>query len=141
MALSPEHNFANDEGEIAVKNGDRIPGIPAHTLKVGADYNFAAGFNLGGELIYNSNQVLRGDESNQLDTVDGYSLVNLRAAYNFNERISVFARVTNLFDKSYENFGLLGENPGEIIELQDDRPIFLGVGAERGAWVGVRVRL
>ena len=141
MALSPEHEFANGEGEIAVKNGDRIPGIPEHTFKIGADYNFADGFNLGGELIYNSNQVLRGDESNQLDTVDGYSLVNLRAAYSFNERISVFARVTNLFDKSYENFGLLGENPGEIIELQDDRPIFLGVGAERGAWVGVRVRL
>ncbi len=141
MALSPEHSFANDAGEIAVKNGDRIPGIPEHTFKIGADYNFAVGFNLGGEIIYNSNQVLRGDESNQLDTVDGYSLVNLRAAYSLNERISVFARVTNLFDTSYENFGLLGENPGEIIELQDDRPIFLGVGAERGAWVGVRVRL
>ncbi len=141
MALSPQHDFANDEGEIAVNNGDRIPGIPEHTLKVGVDYSFAAGFNLGGELIYNSNQVLRGDESNQLAKVGGYSLVNLRAAYNFSERISAFARVTNLFDKNYENFGLLGENPGEIIELQDDRPIFLGVGAERGAWVGLKIRL
>ncbi|MGI9284964.1 MAG: TonB-dependent receptor, partial [Pseudomonadales bacterium] len=32
MALSPEHDFANDAGEIAIEKGDRIPGIPEHTL-------------------------------------------------------------------------------------------------------------
>ena len=53
----------------------------------------------------------------------------------------IFARVTNLFDTDYENFGLLGEDPGETLPfLVDNRPLFLGVGAPRGAWLGLRYR-
>ena len=49
--------------------------------------------------------------------------------------------MTNVFDKDYENFGLLGEDPDEILpDLEDDRPLFLGVGAPRAAWIGLRLR-
>ncbi|MDP6183104.1 MAG: TonB-dependent receptor, partial [Gammaproteobacteria bacterium] len=141
-ALSPAHEFANEDGEINVDEGDRIPGIPEHQLKLGADYNFDFDFVLGFDLIYNSDQVLRGDESNQLDKIDGYSVVNLRAAYRFNQHINFFVRVTNLFDAEYENFGLLGEDPSEVIDgLTDNRPRFLGAGAERGVWAGIRLAL
>jgi len=142
LALSPAHPFANDDGEIQVSDGDRIPGIPEHQFKLGGDYRFNLGFSLGFDLIVNSDQVLRGDESNQLDEVDGYALVNLRASYQVEERVNVFVRVTNLFDEDYENFGLIGEDPSEIIEgLSDTRPFFLGPGAERGVWAGIRVSL
>lgn len=142
MVLSPAHDFADDDGQIAVRAGDRIPGIPEHQLKLGADYHFPYSFTLGFDLIYNSDQVLRGDESNQLDELDGYALVNLRANYDYNDKLSVFVRVNNLFDKEYENFGLLGEDPTEIIpSLNDNRPRFLGAGAERGVWAGFRVRI
>lgn len=142
MALSPAHDFADEEGEIAVSKGDRIPGIPEHQFKIGADYHFPHAITLGFDLIHNSDQVLRGDESNQLDEIDGYTLVNLRANYSFNEKLSVFVRVSNLFDTEYENFGLLGEEPDEILSnLNDNRPRFLGAGAERGVWAGFRVRI
>lgn len=142
MALSPAHDFANDDGEIAVSKGDRIPGIPEHQFKLGADYHFPYEITLGFDLIHNSDQVLRGDESNQLDEIDGYTLVNLRANYNVNQKLSLFVRVNNLFDTEYENFGLLGEEPDEIIDnLNDNRPRFLGAGAERGVWAGFRVRI
>lgn len=142
MALSPAHDFANDDGEIAVSKGDRIPGIPEHQFKFGADYHFPYEITLGFDLIHNSDQVLRGDESNQLDEIDGYTLVNLRANYNVNQKLSLFVRVNNLFDTEYENFGLLGEEPDEIIDnLNDNRPRFLGAGAERGVWAGFRVRI
>ena len=50
--------------------------------------------------------------------------------------------MTNLFDKDYENFGLLGEDPGEILPgLADQSPRFVGPGAPRGGWVGVRFSL
>jgi hypothetical protein len=53
----------------------------------------------------------------------------------------VFARITNVFDEDYENFGLLGEDPGEILpQLTDKRPLFVGVGAPRAAWVGLNFR-
>ena len=142
MALSPAHDFANEDGEIQVRDGDRIPGIPEHQLKLGGDYNFDFGFVLGFDLTYNSDQVLRGDESNQLDEIDGYAVVNLRAAYHLNDHFKFFVRVTNLFDEDYENFGLLGEDPSEVVDgLADNRPRFLGAGAERGVWAGVRISL
>ena len=68
--------------------------------------------------------------------------MNLRASYKVNDQFEFFARVTNLFDTDYENFGLLGEDPDEVIPtLANDSPIFLGAGAPRGGWVGLRVRL
>ncbi|MGD9601480.1 MAG: TonB-dependent receptor [Gammaproteobacteria bacterium] len=139
--LSPNHPSADANGEVAVEEGDRIPGIPRHQFKFGGDYAFTFGGRLGFELLYNSDQVLRGDEANQLETVDGYAVVNLRASYRFTPRMEAFARVTNLFDTDYENFGLLGEDPTEILpDLADATPVFLGAGAPRGGWVGLRVR-
>jgi iron complex outermembrane receptor protein len=139
LALSPAHDFANSDGEIQVRDGDRIPGIPEHLFKFGADYAFSFGASVGFDVIVNSDQFLRGDESNQLDKIDGYTTVDLRANYRLNDHAKVFMRVTNLFDSEYENFGLLGEDPGDVIDvLRDRRPRFLGAGAPRGVWLGFK---
>jgi outer membrane receptor protein involved in Fe transport len=138
---SPNHPNADADGVIQVQRGDHMPGIPEHILKFGADYYFSENFTLGAEAVYNGGIYLRGDESNEMDKVDGHSLVNLRASYTLQERLTLFARVTNLFDQEYQNFGLLGEDPGEVIDgLADDRPIFLGAGSPRAAWLGARYR-
>jgi len=139
--LSPNHPNADDDGELAVQSGDRMPGLPENIFKLGGDYRFNNSFSLGAEVIYNSNQVMRGDEANELDKIDGYTLVNLRASYNLGENFVLFARVTNLFDEDFENFGLLGEGPDEVLpDLPDQRPLFLGVGAPRGSWIGLRYK-
>ncbi|MBT8147568.1 MAG: TonB-dependent receptor [Gammaproteobacteria bacterium] len=141
QALSPNHDFADEEGTISVQAGDRIPGIPNHQVKLGANYRFDNDLLIAAELIYNSDQRLRGDESNQLDDVDGFAIMNLRAIYQINDNISIFARINNLFDTEYESFGLLGEDPSEVIDsLNDLSPVFLGAGAPRAAWVGARIR-
>ena len=142
MVLSPNHPFANDDGEVQVEAGDRIPGIPDHQFKFSGDYTLPWNLRVGLEVIYNSGQYLRGDESNQLGEIDGYAVVNLRGSYRVDERFELFARVTNLFDTDYENFGLLGEEPAEILPgLADQSPVFLGAGAPLAGWVGLRVRL
>ena len=142
MVLSPVHPLANDEGEVQVNSGDSIPGIPDHQLKLAGDYMLPWNIRVGLEVIYNSGQHLRGDESNDLDEIDGYAIVNLRGSYQVNNRLEIFARVTNLFDKDYENFGLLGEEPDEVIDnLNDNSPVFLGAGAPLGGWVGLRLTL
>lgn len=137
--LSPNHPNANDEGVVIVDKGDHIPGIPESLLKFGGDYQFG-NISLGAEAIYNAGQYLRGDESNDLGKIDGYMLLNLRAMYSLGDNLSVFARVTNALDKDYENFGLLGEDPTEVIPGIDATPVFQGVGAPRAAWVGLRFR-
>jgi iron complex outermembrane recepter protein len=141
QALSPNHAFADDEGEISVRTGDRIPGIPQHQFKITSDYNFSNGLRLGLDVLSNGSQVLRGDESNQLDEVSGYTTVSMRARYSVNERLEVFAKVDNLLDKEFESFGLLGEEPGELeVPIIEDltNPVFLGAGAPRAAFLGLR---
>ena len=139
--LSPNHPF-EDDGEIDVESGDRIPGLPKHSLKLGADFHISEKLSVGFDVRYNSNQTLRGDESDQLDGIDGYAVVNLRGRYRFNDNIEFFARIDNLFDNDYENFGLLGEEPSEVeVPLFEDfeDPTFVGPGAPIAGFVGARV--
>ncbi len=141
--LSPNHDFADEEGEITVYAGDSIPGIPARQFKFGADYAFDDRLTLSLDLIANSGQHLRGDESNELDEIDGYTLVNLGARYRVSDSLLVYAQVHNLFDAEFETFGLLGEEPGEVeVPLVEDfeTPIFLGAAPPRAGFLGLRYR-
>ncbi len=141
MVLSPNHAFADDEGEIQVNSGDSIPGIPQNQFKLVTNYQFTDSINVGLDVISNSDQQLRGDESNQLDTVDGYTMVNLRARYQITENFEVFALVNNLFDEDFETFGLLGEEPNEVeVPIIEDLevPVFLGAAPPRAGFLGVR---
>lgn len=141
QVLSPNHQFADEEGEIAVRSGDRIPGIPQHQFKVSSDYRFSNGLSIGLDLLSNGSQVLRGDESNQLSEVSGYTTLSMRARYSVSEQLEIFAKVDNLLDKEFESFGLLGEEPGELeVPIIEDltNPVFLGAGAPRAAFLGLR---
>ena len=140
-ALSPNHDFADDDGEILISRGDSIPGIPRNQFKAVADYRFDNGLNIGLDLVSNSGQRLRGDESNQLAQIDGYSVVSFRARYQIAENFELFARVNNLFDEEFETFGILGEEPGELeVPIIENLtvPRFLGAAAPRATFVGVR---
>ena len=142
-ALSPNHDFADGEGEISISKGDSIPGIPEQQFKLVTDYALTSRWQLGVDLLANSGQVLRGDESNQLARTAGYTVVNLRTRYSYSDTVELYARVDNLLDRDYETFGLLGEEPGEIdVPLIADMtiPRFLGAGQPRAAFVGLRVR-
>lgn len=145
LISSPNHPLAVDadaDGEIdarQVNDGDRIPGIPQHTLKLGGDYAFDESLSVGADLLVNSDQYFRGDEGNDFDTVDGYAVVNLRGEWKFHKYISAFARVNNLFDSDYETFGIFGE-PDEVFPTFTDNR-FVSPGAPLSGWVGVKISL
>jgi iron complex outermembrane receptor protein len=136
---SANHPDADGDGLIFVSRGDRIPGLPRSSVKVGADFALTPSFSIGADVVANSGQYLRSDEANLLASTAGYTLLNLRANYMFNPHVSVFARVDNMFDKRFVTFGTLGD-AGEVLpDFEDAR--FLGPGQPRGAWVGVKVAL
>ena len=139
-ALSPNHDFADDDGEIGVQRGDRIPGIPEHQFKFLGNYELTEDLHIGLDISRNSSQFLRGDESNQMSEIDGYTVANLRLRYEITEDLDVYASIQNLFDREFETFGLLGEEPNEVeVPIIEDLevPIFLGAAAPRAGFLGI----
>lgn len=126
---------------IPVQKGDRIPGIPQHSIKVGLDVPITRSFSVGGDGNFNSGQYLRGDEGNFLGQTEPYFVMNLHANYKVTQQLTAFLIIQNVFDTNYETFGVLGEAnelPG-FESFTDNR--FLGPAPPFGAWVGFRYRL
>jgi iron complex outermembrane recepter protein len=142
---SEANSSADASGDIPVAPGDRIPGIPKHNIKLRGEYAFTEALSAGVNVVYASSQFARGDENNEdaNGAVPGYTVVNLDARWNITEQLQVFGKVTNLFDREYENVGVLGENffrgPGFTYDQTAAGPEqFRSPGAPRGIWVGVR---
>lgn len=136
------HNENNPAGETTtVSKGDNIPGIPKHNIKIGADYALTPSFTLGFNASYHSSQYYRGDEANNNDQLSGYYVANIHGRYNLTQHIEIFAKIDNLFDREYETFGLYGEPdeaPG-LGDLEDTR--FVGAGAPRAGWIGIKISM
>lgn len=135
---SANNPFATADGLIQVEAGDFIPGIPKHILKFGGNYPINSKFSIGGDLLYQSGVFVRGDESNQLGQLDDHATLNLRSNYQISKTFSIFARINNVLNNKYENFGLLGE-PDEVPGFggfTDKR--FVGVGEPISGFIGMR---
>ena len=135
LTLSSPNHPAEEDGEIEIEPGDRLPGIPQHNFKAGLAATIQ-GLTVGGTLLSTSSLYLRGDEANLLPAIDGYSTVNVAANYAIARNVSLTARVTNLFGSDYATFGLLGE-PDEVLGDDFEDPRFLSPGAPRAAWIGL----
>ena len=151
LQSSPENSGADADGAIQVQPGDRIAGIPRHVLKVRAGYDITPQFSVGANLLWSSAVFARGDENNRdrNGEIPGYTLVNLDLHYRPQPRLEIFARLNNLLDRRYYNFGLLGQNfftgpertfgPAAGVEARPEQ--FRGPGTPFGAWIGVRYSL
>ena len=134
------NDAANENGELFVAPGDRLPGIPRHSFKLGGRYDVTSGWSVSLDGIVASSRVFVGDEGNDQVPLDGYTVVNLRSAYALNESLELFGRVDNLFDVDYSTFGVLAEVELVLEEAPDaDDPRFVSPGSPRSAFVGARV--
>lgn len=102
---SPNSPSADDDGNIFVHSGDRLPGVPAHKFKAGFDYGITQKWRFGADLIAASNQIFFGDESNQNTPLGGYAKVNLHTSYALTEHVQIYGLVDNLFDAHYGVYG------------------------------------
>ena len=135
----------NGEAEYDIEKGSNLPGIPKHNIKLGVDYAFTPAFSFGVDASYHSKQYFRGDESNTSDQISGYQVFNIHSRYVLNKNVEFFAKVDNLFDKEYANFGLYGEAdeaPGFGENGRDyENNRFVGIGAPRAGWIGIKVSM
>src|SRR5262245_6395264 len=78
---SPNNPFADENGNVHVVPGKRIPGIPMHQAKFGIDFRPRPEWTLGADAIAVGSRYFLGDDANQNPRLPGYWLLNLRAAY------------------------------------------------------------
>ncbi len=137
----------NVTGIIQVGKGSTIPGVPHQTLKFRLGYQITPAWTIGGNLVATSNQYARGDENNQdaHGKIPGYSVVHLDTHYTISRNWKVFAKITNVFDRQYATFGLLGANeftgPGNSFSADpatwNNNDQFRTPGAPRAGWIGL----
>lgn len=141
---SQANSAADANGVVTVHSGDHIPGIPAQMVKLRLDYAATPKWTIGTNVTWRSGVYAQGDENNEdvNGKIAGYVLVDLDTRYQITKRLQVYADVTNLFDKRYASFGVLGQNffngPGHSFDGAN--PVneqFVGPGAPRGVWVGL----
>ncbi len=139
QVASPNHPD-NINGRLSVDKGDRLPGLPRHSLQAELQYMVTDNFNVSLEGQFTSSIYLRGDESNQMRQIPSYATFSLSGNYDVNDRLLLTARIDNLFDREYASFGLLGE-PDEVLGDGFDDPVFHSRGAPRMASVGFRWKI
>ena len=141
-------------GEIEIRPGDRLPGLPQHSLKLAADWRVAPALTLGAQWRGFSSQYVRGNENNRHQPdgagfngsgrIGAYAVLDLTGSWRFGDHVELFAKVANVFDRRYASAGLLGRNAfdgtGALQAPADWRnEQFAGPGAPRAAWAGLRL--
>ncbi|HWA03498.1 MAG TPA: TonB-dependent receptor [Rhizomicrobium sp.] len=144
ITLNSEDNpAAGADGLIHVVPGDRLPGIPANMLKLGADYQIADGWGVSLDGRFADGQYLRGDESNLNPRTDPYFVLDLSTRYRLGERIELFATILNLLDARYETFGAF--SPTADVPNSEapnaTNPRSLSPAPPISAYMGLRLRL
>ena len=134
MEVSSQNSSADTNGMITINKGNRIPGIARQTLKLSANYEITPSWSAGGNVIVSSGQYAHGDENNQdaNGPLGGYSVVNLDSHNNLTSNWQIFARVTNLFNRNYNTFGILGQNMYTALSEMAVTP-----SLPRGVWIGL----
>ncbi|MES2991272.1 MAG: TonB-dependent receptor [Pseudomonadota bacterium] len=143
------------DDEIEVRPGNRLPGLPSHALKLTLDTRPLPDWSVGAQLAAYSSQFVRGNENNAhradgvayfgAGKVGGFALVNLTTQYRLGGGWTLFAKVSNLFDRRVASGGALGESAfdarGNLLAPADWRhQQFNAPGAPRAVWVGARWR-
>ncbi len=108
---SPSNPFQDAAGDIQVRPGDRLPGIPQHRFKLGAEYQ-PGRFSVGADVEIVSDAYFFGDESNQSPPLPGYAVVDLFGSYAVTPKLSLFATIGNLLNRHYATYGIYGDATG-----------------------------
>lgn len=138
---SGDNPGADENGQIHVRPGNVLPGIPRHRVKLGFDFKVTPQWVFGLDYIFRTGVHLAGDEANLDRTLPSYGIVNLKTSYKVTDNIEVYGVVQNLFNRRYYSFGTYFERDSEAISsFGFTNPRTLGPGAPVVAYGGVKVR-
>jgi outer membrane receptor protein involved in Fe transport len=140
------------ERNVTITRGTRIANLPRQMLKLSADWRLADGFSLGADLqavgkrgvAGNEDGLIEDDGDERIDlSLPGYGILNLRASWQPSKSWELYLKLNNATDKRSQSFGALAEtvfNADGSFNGDDRDALFVGPGAPRSVFVGLRLR-
>ena len=122
-------NFRFDGDPL--RGNNRLAGAPRHIVGVQVNYDVTEAWSLQGALRWNPEKT-PVDNMNTL-YADPYAVVDLRTEYRFNDHVSLFGEVTNVFNEKYASSTLI------VDQARPDQAAFMP-GDGRGYFAGVKAR-
>ncbi|MGI3777372.1 MAG: TonB-dependent receptor, partial [Janthinobacterium lividum] len=132
---------ADADGNITVRPGSRLPGVPAHLVKFGANFQVTPRWNVGGTAISTSGQVLFGDEANLTPHLPASFTLNLNTTFQLTPRVQLFGLVRNIADRRYYTFGTFSPTSAVFLSQAPGatNPRSYSIAAPVAGFGGVRV--
>jgi outer membrane receptor protein involved in Fe transport len=96
---------ADANGNITVRKGDRLPGIPQNLFKFGADFNVTRRWSVGFSANAQTSTFLYGDEANLTPPLPGYVTADINTSVQVTPHLQFFASVENVTDTKYYQYG------------------------------------
>ena len=146
FTLVSEVNSSASSDTIQVSEGDYLPNIPKHHIKIRADYEIKPRWNMGATLTAFTSSYMMGNENQQHDSsgglqgkIPGYAIVNLDSQYSYGKDWNIHAKFINIFDQEYTTGGRLAETRVQTDRsFGDERNVAsLIPGAPRAGWIGI----
>ena len=132
---------ADANGNITIRRGDRLPGVPANQIKFGANYKVTDKWTVGAVGIYQSSQYLFGDPSNLTPPLPGFVTINLNTQYQVTKNIQLFGLIENVNDARYYTYGTFSPVSSVFLAQAPNatNPRSYSPAAPIGGYGGVRV--
>lgn len=101
--LTLRENFTYMHNEITdgPYKGNEIPGISKIMYGLGATYEITPQLIFNLETLYHGKAYAANDFYNKKSKVDSYMVTNISTRYNFNNGLSIFGGINNLFNEQY----------------------------------------
>lgn len=105
--------------------GSKIPGVPNVMAGIGATYEIVDNLLFNLETYYRGKRYFANDFKNEKGKNGGYAVTNISLRYNFNEDVSVYGGIDNLFGKKYANYEYLSKGK-EQYQPASERTYYVG---------------
>ncbi|MCP4042947.1 MAG: TonB-dependent receptor [Gammaproteobacteria bacterium] len=110
LHLAADYSYVDARAHSGAIDGNRVPLVPRHSGRISVTYAPTAHWEIFAEVVATGERVFSGDFGNDYDRLAGYGVTNLKFDYHANG-FQLSARVNNLFNRKYSDFGAIGFNP------------------------------
>ncbi|GEN59596.1 TonB-dependent receptor [Acetobacter nitrogenifigens] len=132
---------ADADGDVTVRRGNRLPGIPSSKLTGGVDMRITSIWTAGFDFDLQSGQYLYGDEANLNSKLPGFFVLNFHTAVQVLPHLQVFGSIANLTNRRYYTYGTFSPTSSVYLAQAPNatNPRSYSPSAPIGGFGGIRV--